>query len=360
MARSVLNRHPKVYHGWDYVTGTVLKGFERLWKITGDSVYFNYIEKNIGRLVNEDGTIRGYRVDEYNIDQVQSGSMLLFLYKETGEEKYKKAADLVRSQFKKHPRIKQGGLWHKQIYPWQMWLDGLYMGQPFYAEYAKLFDEPDVFDDVVLQFRLIHENLRDRKTGLYYHAWDESRQMFWADKETGLSQCFWGRGMGWFVMAIVDVLDYIPESHSGREKLIAMLQELAETITAIQDPGTGLWWQVLDQGSREGNYIEGTGSAMFVYALAKAIRMKYIDDKYSAALLKGFEGLTTHLMYRDSRGDLNLLRCCQGAGLGGDYSDKIRDGSYEYYVYIEPIRPNDGKGVGPFLGACAEMTRLGY
>jgi unsaturated rhamnogalacturonyl hydrolase len=282
------------------------------------------------------------------------------MLKRRTDEKYRKAADLIRSQFKGHPRIKAGGLWHKKIYPWQMWLDGLYMGQPFYAEYAKLFGETDIFDDVVNQFILIHDNLRDKKTGLYYHAWDESRQMFWADKKTGLSQCIWGRGMGWFCMAIVDVLDFLPETHPGRQQMISMLGELAEAITQYQDPATGLWWQIMDQGGREGNYLEGSGSAMFVYSLAKAVRNKYIDQGYMDTVLKGFKGLTTDLMYQDSRGDYNLLRCCQGAGLGGKYRNKIRDGSYEYYVYIEPIIPNDGKATGPFMAACIELARMGY
>ncbi|MBN2105584.1 glycoside hydrolase family 88 protein [bacterium] len=360
MARSIMHRHPEIYYDWDYVTGTVLRGFEEAWKLTGDSTYFAYIESTLDPLVGEDGSIKGYRIDEYNIDEVQAGRMLLFLYQETGKEKYKNAADLVRSQFENHPRLKLGGLWHKQIYPWQMWLDGLYMGQPFYAEYAYLFDQPEVFDDVVRQFVLIEDHMKDPQTGLYYHAWDESRQMFWADKETGLSQCFWGRGLGWFAMAIVDVLDYLPPTHPGRARMIKMLKELADTITKYQDEETGLWWQVLDQGHRTGNYLEGSGSAMFVYSLAKAIRMKYIDESYMKTVLKGFNGLTTYLMYKDSWGDYNLLRICRSAGLGGKYQEKIRDGSYGYYVYIEPIRPNDGKGTGPFLAACVEMARLGY
>ena len=360
MAESIMNRHRDRYDDWNYVTGTVLRGFEEVWRLTGDAKYYNYIKDTIDPLVHEDGSIDGYRIEDYNLDEVQSGRMILFLFKETDDEKYRKAADLIRSQFKGHPRIKAGGLWHKKIYPWQMWLDGLYMGQPFYAEYAMMFNEPAIFDDVVKQFQLIHDNLRDKRTGLYYHAWDESRQMFWANKKTGLSQCIWGRGVGWFCMAIVDVLDFLPETHQGREQMVTMLQELAESLTRYQDPETGLWWQVMDQGGRKGNYLEGSGSAMFVYSLAKAIRKNYIDEKYMDTVLKGFKGLTTDLMYLDSRGDYNLLRICQGAGLGGNYKNKIRDGSYGYYVYIEPIVPNDGKATGPFLAACVELDRMGY
>jgi len=358
MAESIMARRPGKYDKWDYVTGTVLKGFEEVWRITGDSRYYEYIKSTLDAVVREDGTIEGYDVKEYNIDEVQQGRMLLFLYKETGEEKYKKAAARVRSQLDTHPRIRQGGFWHKKIYPEQMWLDGLYMGQPFYAEYAAMFGDSDSFDDVVKQFMLIEENLRDAETGLYYHAWDESRQMFWADPETGLSQCFWGRGLGWYMMAMVDVLDHLPEDHVGRELLIGSLRGLAKTLKAYQDEETGLWWQVLDQGGRKNNYPEGSASAMFVYALAKAIRMDYIDASYLPVVEKGFRGLTTDLMYKDSLGHYNLLRICRSAGLGGNYRDKIRDGSYGYYVNIEPIIPNDGKGTGPFLAACVEVERL--
>ncbi len=358
MAESIMARRPAGYGRWDYVTGTVLRGFEEIWRITGDKKYFDYIQKTVDRVVNEDGTIDRYRVTEYNIDNVQEGSMLLLLYKETGREKYKKAADLLREQLEGHPRISEGGFWHKQIYPWQMWLDGLYMGSPFYAEYSKLFNEPENFDDVVKQFVLIDKHLKDEKTGLYYHAWDESRQMFWADKETGLSQCFWGRGLGWYAMAIVDVMDYLPADHKGRESLIAIIQGLAETIKKYQDDKSGVWWQVLDQSDRKGNYLEGSASTMFVYALAKAVRMNYIDKEYFKTVKKGFKGLLTDLIYKDSIGNLNLLRVCSGAGLGGNYSEKIRDGSYEYYVYIEPIRPNDGKATGPFMMAGAEIEKI--
>jgi len=357
MAESVMERHPDTYDDWNYVTGTVLKGVESVWRARGDQKYFNYIKQTIDNLVDENGDIEGYRVEEYNIDQVNTGRMLLFLYKETGEEKYRKAAQLVRSQLDDHPRISLGGFWHKKIYPWQMWLDGLYMGCPFYAEYSKIFDEQEKFDDVVLQFTLINEHLKDDETGLYYHAWDESKKMFWADEETGLSECFWGRGLGWYTMALVDVIEYLPEHYSGRDSLVNILTGLAETLTNFQDT-TGLWWQVLDQGGREGNYLEGSASSMFFYALAKAVNMDYIDQKYTKTVKKSYYGLLDHLTYVDSRGQLNLLRICRGAGLGGNYIEKIRDGSYEYYVYIEPIIPNDGKGVGPFMMGCVEIEKM--
>jgi unsaturated rhamnogalacturonyl hydrolase len=250
-----------------------------------------------------------------------------------------------------------GGFWHKQIYPWQMWLDGLYMGCPFYAQFSAMFDRPKDFDDIIKQFVLIDENLKDAETGLYYHAWDESKQMFWANKETGLSQCFWGRGLGWYTMAIVDVLDYLPENHDGRKKLIDIFKGLAETLTKYQDD-SGLWWQVLDMAGKEGNYLEGSGSCMFIYSIAKAVNNGYVDKKFTKTVMNGYNGLQKHLLYTDTRDQLNVLRCCSGAGLGGNYIEKIRDGSYEYYVYIEPIIPNDGKATGPFLMGMVEIEKM--
>ncbi len=358
VAETLMKRRPDGYGGWYYITGTVYLGFKQLWETTGEQKYFDYIKNSIDSLVDEEGNISGYRVDEYNIDQVKTGSVLLFLYEQTGEEKYKIACDMIRKQMDEYPRIRQGGFWHKQIYPNQMWLDGLYMGQPFYSRYAMMFDQPEVFDDVVKQFVLIRENLYDKKTGLYYHGWDESRQIFWADKKTGLSQCFWGRGLGWYVMALVDVLDYLPEDHSGRQELISQLQGLAETLTKYQDEETGCWWQVLDQGGREGNYVECSASSMFMYGLAKGVRLGYIDKTYYQTVQKAFEGIQTHMMHIDIEGSYNLGRICRSAGLGGNYMGKYRDGSYEYYVYFEHIVANNGHGIGPFLKGCSEIIKI--
>lgn len=357
MANSIMERHPEKYGDWDYVTGTVLIGFEAVWRSTGDKEYFNYIKNTIDPLVDENGVIEGYDPKDYNIDQVKTGSVLLFLYNETGEEKYKIAAETIRGQLDGHPRIKQGGFWHKKVYPSQMWLDGLYMGQPFYAQYSKMFNKTKDFDDIVKQFVLIDENLKDAKTGLYYHAWDESKKMFWADKKTGLSQCFWGRGLGWYAMSLVDVLDYLPQDHSGYKKLVSILAGLAETLTKYQDE-SGVWWQVMDMPGKEGNYLEGSASTMFLYSLAKAVNKGYIDAKYSKNVMNAYNGIQKHLLYTDSRKQLNLLRICSGAGLGGDYIEKIRDGSYGYYVFIEPIRPNDGKGTGPFMTGVVEVEKM--
>lgn len=354
-AKSEMNRHPRVYDDWDYVTGVVLKGMEMVWQKSGDKTYYDYIKNTVDDVVGDDGKIKGYRLKEYNIDEVTEGRSILLLYKETGEEKYKIAAQSLREQLKTHPRTTENGFWHKEIYPNQMWLDGLYMGSPFYAEYGKIFNEPAAFDDVINQIMLIKKHLYDPQTGLFFHAWDESKKQFWADKETGLSKCFWGRGLGWYIMAMVDVLDYLPENHPGRDSVVLIIQGLAEALKTYQDKETGLWWQVLDQGKREGNFFEASASSMFVYGLAKAVRMNYIDKKYLETARKGFDGITSLLIFRDVIGNYNLSRICKSAGLGGTYPDKIRDGSFNYYAYIEPIVPNDGKGTGPFLMAAVEI-----
>lgn len=353
MVESVMTRRPNGYGDWDYVTGTVLKGFEELWRKSGDERYFKYIQNTVDNVVNSDGTLNDYNLNEYNIDEINEGRMLLFLYKGTGEEKYKKAAALLRSQLMDQSRNSQGGFWHKKKYPFQMWLDGLYMGSPFYAEYGILFDEPENFDDVVKQFTLMETHARNAETGLLYHAWDEKKEQDWADKETGLSTIFWGRAMGWYAMALVDVLDYLPVEHSGRNDLIAILQRLAEAVSKVQDDSTGVWWQVVDQPYREGNYLEASVSCMFVYALAKGIRLGYLDAKFKPVAEKAYQGILKEFISENEDGTIDLNQICRSAGLG--YG---RDGSYEYYVYQEKKVSNDGKGVGPFIIASLEMEMM--
>src|SRR6266850_4410605 len=220
---------------WSYEQGVVLKGMESVWYNTADGRYFKYIQQSIDRFVNDDGTIRTYKLDDYNIDNVLNGRVVLLLYKVTGQEKYRKAAALLREQLKTHPRTSEGGFWHKKIYPSQMWLDGLYMGEPFYAEYAATFHEDVDFDDIARQFMLMELHARDAKTGLLYHGWDESRKQRWANPQTGRSPNFWGRAVGWYAMALVDVLDYFPKDHSQRDSLIAILNRSAAAIEKYQD-----------------------------------------------------------------------------------------------------------------------------
>jgi unsaturated rhamnogalacturonyl hydrolase len=336
---------------WTYEQGLVLKGIEGVWLSTGEGKYFQYIQKSMDQFLENDGTIRTYKLDDYNLDNILPGRDLLLLYKVTGQEKYRKAAATLREQLKTHPRTSDGGFWHKKIYPFQMWLDGLYMGEPFYAEYAATFHEDAAFDDIAKQFELMELHARDAKTGLLYHGWDESKQQQWANRETGRSPNFWGRAMGWYAMALVDTLDYFPTSHPRRSELIAILKRLAAATEKYQDPKSGLWYQVLDKGSEKGNYTEASAACMFVYALAKGVRNDYLPAKYLGVAQRGYKGILDRFIKTDGNGQVNLEGTVSVAGLGGK---PYRDGSYEYYL-SEKVVTNDPKGVGAFLLASSEM-----
>lgn len=356
MAESVMQRHPNVYGNWNYETGTILRGFVEAWWATGDERYFDYIKNTVDYVVNENGTIDDYNLFSYNLDEINEGRMLLLLYKETGEQKYKDAIDLLHSQLENHPRNDDGGFWHKQVYPHQMWLDGLYMGSPFYAEYSLLFNDPDGFDDVALQLILMEKHARDPETGLLYHGYDDSREQAWSDPVTGQSPSFWGRAIGWYAMALVDVLDFLPTNHSKRDSIIDILNRLVEGMITVQDE-SGVWWQVVDQGGREGNYLEASVSCMMVYAMAKAIRKGYLSKSYLPVVLDGYNGLLNEFITINPDSSINLIQTCSGAGLGGN---PYRDGSYDYYVYQTSIRNNDAKGIGPFITASIEMERMSH
>jgi len=357
MANSVLAKFPELTDKWQYDYGVVFKGFEYIYENTGNEEYFEYIKKNIDYFVQDDGSIKKYSPEEYNIDHINNGKAVLFLYRKTGEEKYRKAAQLLRSQLKTHPRTTEGGFWHKNIYPHQMWLDGIYMGSPFYAEYATLIGQDeaeDIFDDVAKQVILCAKNTKDPITGLHFHGWDESRQQKWANKITGCSPNFWGRAMGWFAMAIVDVLDFLPQDHQSRETILSIFKQLIDAILKYQDPETGVWYQVVNFIGRNGNYPEASASCMFAYALAKGIEKGYLDSSYIKALERAYEGIIYRFVEEDENGLLNLNGVCMVAGLGGN---PYRDGSYEYYI-SEPIKTNDLKGIGAFLKASAWVERL--
>lgn len=339
---------------WVYETAVFMKGLEQVWRQTGEEKYFAYIKKFVDSYVEPEGSIKTYELEEYNIDHVNPGKLLLTLYNATQDETYKKAAFLTMKQLESHPRTKEGGFWHKKIYPWQMWLDGIYMGSPFYAEFAQMFDRPEAFDDIANQIIFVANHTHDPKTGLYYHGWDESKQQKWADPATGCSPNFWGRAIGWYAMGIVDVLDFFPNDHPKREQIIGILRNIASGVQKYQDEKTGLWYQVMDQGGREGNFLEASASSMFVYALAKAARNGYLDQHYFAVAEKGYRGILENFIKMEPDGRVTLTQICQVAGLGGK---PYRDGSYEYYIST-PIVDNDLKGVGPFIMASVEMERL--
>ncbi|MBN1406616.1 MAG: glycoside hydrolase family 88 protein, partial [Calditrichaceae bacterium] len=338
---------------WNYQTGLFLKALMELSEYKGNTKYFTYAQRVIDSYLDDNGNIKTYKMNDFNIDKINSGKVLLRLYKIVKDDKYKKAAFILREQLDNHPRTKEGGFWHKKRYPWQMWLDGIYMGSAFYAEFSNVFNQPDGFDDVAKQILLIDTHTRDPKTGLRYHGWDESNQQKWADPETGCSPNFWGRGMGWYAMALVDILDYFPENHDKRQNILFILNDLIKSVVKYQDKNSGLWYQVVDQGNRDGNYLEASASSMFVYAIAKAVNKKYIEPQYWKYAEKGFDGLIEHLIEVEENGLINLTQVCSVAGLGGD---PYRDGSYEYYL-SEPVIANDLKGVGPFIMAGIQIDK---
>lgn len=339
---------------WTYDQGVILKGIEGLWYQTGDGKYFAYMQKCMDFFVNEKGEIRTYKQSDYNIDNVLCGRILLTLYHVTGKEKYFKAAQVLRDQLRNQPRTKEGGFWHKKIYPYQMWLDGLYMAEAFYTEYAVTYNEPEALNDIVNQFRWMELHARDTKTGLLYHGWDESKTQRWANPQTGLSPHFWARAMAWYGMALVDVLENFPANHPGRDTLRAILQRFAAAIKKVQDPATGLWYDIINLPKEKGNYLEASASSMFVCAIAKAVRLGHLPNTYLPVSQKGFAGILKEFVKTDANGQTNLHGTVSVSGLGGN---PYRDGSYTYYM-SEPVIVNDPKGVGAFLQAANEMELL--
>jgi unsaturated rhamnogalacturonyl hydrolase len=339
---------------WDYCHGVELKGFLDLYEQTGAEKYRIYAIAYADTMVNEDGSIKTYKPDEYNIDRINTGKILFRIYGYTKNDKYKKAIDLLRSQMHTHPRNEDGGFWHKSVYPGQMWLDGLYMAAPFMAEYAARYNCPEDFKDIINQFILVARHTCDPATGLYRHAVDVSRRMFWADSITGQSQHAWGRAMGWYAMALVDALEFIPESEPGRDSVMAILNHVAAQLKKIQDPATGLWYQVLDRSGDGGNYLESSCSAMFMYSLYKAVRKEYIDVSFKEVADKAYQGYIREFVEMDNDGLTNITKACAVAGLGGKNN---RSGDYDYYIH-EKIRSNDPKAVGPFIMAMVEKEAL--
>jgi rhamnogalacturonyl hydrolase YesR len=370
LADSELNRKTFSYthNGWDVnrkrlpkfeydIIGLMPMSYERLAEITGEENYKGIVEKITGSYINDQGEIGNYTFDSFNIDSVAPGRNLLTLYKQTGEEKYKIAAATLRKQLAEQPKTSEGAFWHKKKYTGQLWLDGVYMGMPFLAEYAIMFEQGDVqkhsLDEVVNEFVLTRKYLRNSESGLYYHGWDELKQQNWADKETGLSPEFWARGMGWLAMAIVDVLDYIPEENTEqRQLLIKLSKEIAADIIAVQDEETGTWWQIINKPEAVGNYQESSASAMFTYFLAKSVNKGYINSDYKEYALKAYQGILDNFTLVHANGEVSMTQQCYVAGLGFG-----RDGSYQYYMQ-EPVFNNDHKGNVPFIIAGLEIYQL--
>lgn len=345
-------KHPR----WNYTQGLVTLANQKLYKATNNSKYNNFVTSFAEQMVDDNGKIKGgYSIKRYSLDLINPGKILFQLYNDTKEERYKIAMDTLHEQLLTHPRNSDGGYWHKSNYPWQMWLDGVYMADPFSAQYGAAFKNMQAIDDAILQVELIQKHTYDARTGLNFHGYDEKRAQFWANKTTGCSSHVWGRAQGWYCMALVDILDFIPQDYPKRKALIKNLKKVYTAVLKSQDEDSGVWWQVMDAPNREGNYLESTCSTMFVYAFAKAYNKGYVGKKFLKASQKGFEGILNQFIEENTDGSISITKCCAVAGLGGK-NPQDRDGSYAYYL-SEPIRKNDAKAVGPFILAGIELQK---
>ncbi|OLC56512.1 MAG: hypothetical protein AUH85_06120 [Chloroflexi bacterium 13_1_40CM_4_68_4] len=350
-ADAVIRRRPVLDERWDYKWGVVAKGMLELWQVSGEPRYRDYVRRSVDAFVGRSGAIATYDREQYSLDFINPGKVLFALLRETGDPRYREALDVLRGQLRAQPRTTSGSFWHKKIYADQMWLDGLYMASPFLAEYGATFGEPAVFDDVVRQFTLAYEHTVDTKTGLLYHAVDESRTQPWADATTGRSRSIWARALGWYVMALVDVLDILTDD-AQRRTLIDLLGRTMRAVVSVQD-ASGLWWQVLDKGGTPGNFLEESASAMFVYALAKGVRQGHLPAAHRRLADRGYEAIVERFVHASADGNVDVGGCCVGTGLGGTPD---RDGSFEYYAK-RPVATNDHHGVGAFLLAAVEVER---
>jgi unsaturated rhamnogalacturonyl hydrolase len=357
MANSVLASSDSLIHytagspKWAYDVAFLGMAIDQLGNV--DPKYSKYLDDWVNYFVHPDGSVTDYNMTEYNLDRIFPGRDIITVYKRNPDPKYKIALDNFIEQLKTHPKTKSGGYWHKSIYPNQMWLDGIFMASTYMAEYAEVFNDPQWFDVATSQTKLIYGKTLDTSTGLLMHAWDESRTQKWCDPVTGQSHYPWSRAMGWYTLAIIDILDYLPENHPDRKELIKILQSTCDALLKVRDPKSGIWYQVLNQGGREGNYLEGSGTAMYTYVFAKGARLRYLDKKYRKIANSAFNGILKELITVDKNGMVTMHNICGGCGLGGN---PYRDGTYEYYVN-EKRFDNDTKGVAPFILAAIELDR---
>ncbi len=342
--------------GWNYIDGCMMTSLLELYKTTNDIKYLNFVKSFVDYYVYEDGTILGYDKEKYSTDDVSETRILFDLYDYTNEEKYLKAINLVYEQIKTHPRTKEGNFWHKKIYPNQVWLDGLYMMQPFYTRYETKFNKMQNYNDIISQYKNVYNIMRDKQTGLYYHGYDSSKTMFWADKQTGLSKNYWLRSIGWFTVSLIDVYEYMNEQmYDEYHTIKEIFKETIDSILKYQDKESKMFYQVPNYPGKENNYLETSGSSMIAYAILKGVRLKALPERYLKIGLDIFGGICKRYL-TIKNGDLNLGGICLVAGLGPE-NNLRRDGTYEYYM-SEPVVENDAKGVGPFIMAYTEVKRI--
>ncbi len=337
---------------WNYVDGCMMTALLALSDITGDPRYLDFVHSFISDFVSEDGSIRTFREDKHTLDDINEGRVLIPLWKTFGEEKFRKAADLLREALNHQPRTFEGNWWHKQIYPDQVWLDGIYMAQPFAADYEKTFGRGD-YSDILKQIDTVYLRMRDPMTGLYYHGYDASRKAFWCDPETGLSKNFWLRAIGWFSVAMADLLEILPADSRGNIEEIFC--RLMQDLLAFSDPETGMYYQVVDQACADENYLESSGSSMIAYAMLKGVRLGVLPEEFRLHGQKTFDGIVNRCLSLEN-GEFHLNSICLVAGLGPE-SDRRRDGTLAYYL-SEPVVQDDAKGVAPFLLCYTEIKRL--
>lgn len=337
---------------WEYTQTLMARAFLELYQQTGDTAVLGHVNRFADLFIGEDGSILTYKQSLYNMDRVQGGNFLILLTTIDDKPQYREAIETLREQFNGQPRTSEGGFWHKQVYPYQMWLDGLFTGTTFYARYAAWKPEETAWDDIANQFKVVDLHTI-KANGLNHHGWDESRQMGWSNPETGCSPETWGRAEGWYVMALCDVLELMPTTHPDYATLSAILNRVIVSLMPYQDKETGLWYQVPDKPEAEGNYLESTCSAMYCFAMAKGARLGILPANYRTEAERVMKGLREHKVVRLEDGTLSLTDCCGVAGLGGT---PYRDGTYEYYIH-EIIRPDDPKGVAPLLLAAIELAK---
>ena len=382
MTASEMQRTPKSYlldfsskPKWSYVMGIELEAMLDTYLKYGNPRIWEYCKEYTDTMINAQGEIRGYQLKDYNLDNIRTGHFVARMYQQKPEQKNLIAMREMMKQLRQQPRTEEDGVfWHKAIYSYQVWLDGIFMGLPFYTMAAPILlsakEAGKVYDDAIQQVKTTYERTLDSQTGLNRHAWDETHEMFWADPQTGLSQHCWGRAQGWYTMALIELLDALPTNYARRQEVVAILQQDLENVVKWQDKESGLWYQVMDAPNREGNYLEATCSSMFAYALLKAYRKGYVANKaFQDAGIRAYQGILRHFIRVNDDETISLTHCCSVAGLGPGLSEKVkraapnvkenrrRDGSYNYYL-SEPVRDNDAKGVGPFIWASLEMEAL--
>ncbi|MCS7462120.1 glycoside hydrolase family 88 protein [Paenibacillus doosanensis] len=342
---------------WHYIECCILKAYLDSYEQTGNQAEYRFAKQFIDRLYDENGRIPEIDPAYYSIDQIRMASALFPLYREENDPKYKFVMDQLYDQLKTYPRTPSGSFWHKENYPNQIWLDGLYMGQPFYAEYTKQFAETKDYSDTLNQIANVRKFLYNEANGLYYHAYDESREIFWCDKESGMSPNVWGRAVGWWAMALTDVYELLQGEKADIEPLKALLQETVDGMLPYQHSG-GMWYQVVDKGDASGNYLESSGTLMMAYGILKGVRLGMLPKEYAVYGRRAFDG-TVRQYIREENGEVLLGGICKSAGVGRNPDTGIvRDGSFEYYVSGEQIADNNGHGVAPLLMAYNEIRRL--